>query len=198
MKIPKDLYEVLIIIQIDISCFLILVSQFILEKRVKDQLYWEWKECPNSAHMNCDQIVDGEKVLKRVTQVMLFLDEPLVRQKLENTLKPIVEEWGATEVKDETVIYGIRRYLRGAWMAMHVDKLPTHILSAILQIDQDVDEEWPLLVVDHKGRKEKIFLKSGEMLLYESAKVPHGRQIPFNGTFYDNIFIHFRTHDYML
>ncbi len=33
----------------------------------------------------------------------------------------------------------------------------------------------------------------GEMVLYESAKVPHGRQYPFNGTFFDNIFVHFRS-----
>ena len=34
----------------------------------------------------------------------------------------------------ETQIYGIRRYLRGAWLSLHVDQLPTHILSAILQV----------------------------------------------------------------
>ena len=26
------------------------------------------------------------------------------------------------------------RYLRGAWMSLHVDRLPTHVLSAILQV----------------------------------------------------------------
>ena len=34
------------------------------------------------------------------------------------------------------------------------------------------------------------------MLLYESAKVPHGRQFPFQGEYYDNIFIHFQLKNY--
>ena len=34
------------------------------------------------------------------------------------------------------------------------------------------------------------------MLLYESAKVPHGRQFPFQGEYYDNIFIHFQVKNY--
>ena len=29
------------------------------------------------------------------------------------------------------------------------------------------------------------------MILYESASVPHGRQFPLEGEFYDNVFIHF-------
>ncbi len=83
--------------------------------------------------------------------------------------------------------------MNGAWLSLHVDKAATHILSAILQIDQKVREEWPLLLIDFEGRREKIYLKPGEMVLYESAKLPHGRQVPLNGTYYDNIFVHFRT-----
>ena len=62
----------------------------------------------------------------------------------------------------------------------------------LLQIDQKVDEEWPLTVIDHKKDRAKVFLKPGEMLLYESAKMPHGRQFPFNGDYFDNLFVHFR------
>ena len=29
------------------------------------------------------------------------------------------------------------------------------------------------------------------MLLYESAKVPHGRQFPLEGEYYENILVHF-------
>ena len=54
-----------------------------------------------------------------------------------------------------------------------------------------MDEDWPLTVIDHQGRKKKIYLKPGQMLLYESATVPHGRQFPLNGDYFDNIFIHF-------
>ena len=47
-------------------------------------------------------------------------------------------------------------------------------------------------MINHLGEKKKIFLKPGEMLLYESAKMPHGRQFPLNGEFYDNLFVHYR------
>ena len=69
---------------------------------------------------------------------------------------------------------------------LNKDKIP------FLQIDQKVDEEWPLTVIDHKMERAKVFLKPGEMLLYESAKMPHGRQFPFNGDYFDNLFVHFQ------
>ena len=67
----------------------------------------------------------------------------------------------------------------------------TKFKTVCFQIDQKVDEPWPLTVITHEGKREKIFLKPGEMLLYESAKMPHGRQFPFKGEFYDNLFVHF-------
>ena len=63
--------------------------------------------------------------------------------------------------------------------------------NSISQIDQKVDTEWPLTVIDHKGRKDKVYLKKGEMVLYESAKIIHGRQFPLDGEYFDNLFIHF-------
>ena len=65
------------------------------------------------------------------------------------------------------------------------------IFPFVLQLGQKVDEDWPLTVVDHQGRPEKIVLKPGQMVLYESATIPHGRQFPLNGDFYDNLFVHF-------
>ena len=31
----------------------------------------------------------------------------------------------------------------------------------------------------------------GEMVIYESAKIIHGRQFPLDGDFFENLFIHF-------
>ena len=61
-----------------------------------------------------------------------------------------------------------------------------------LQIDQKVDEDWPLTLITHQGKKKKIIMKPGDMLLYESAKIPHGRQFPLNGEYFDNMFVHFK------
>ena len=58
-----------------------------------------------------------------------------------------------------------------------------------------MDKNWPLLVIDNQGKRRRINLDPGEMLLYESARMPHGRQIPFEGEFYDNLFVHFYIRD---
>ena len=73
--------------------------------------------------------------------------------------------------------------------------LPNFYFSFFFQIDQKVDQEWPLTFIDHKKKKIKIYLKPGEMLLYESAKNWHGRQFPLDGDFFDNVFIHFTPNE---
>ena len=49
--------------------------------------------------------------------------------------------------------------------------------------------------MDNEGQKKMILLKPGEMLLYESAKLPHGRQFPLEGEYYQNILVHFGRMD---
>ncbi len=63
-------------------------------------------------------------------------------------MKIILENWingedrfgldGSSRIRlsDKSQIYGIRRYLRGASLNLHVDRPTTHIISAILQLDQ--------------------------------------------------------------
>ena len=53
-------------------------------------------------------------------------------------------------------MYGIRRYLNGSWLSLHLDTVHTHVISVILQIDQDVDEDWPLYLI---GWNQMIFLR---------------------------------------
>ena len=74
------------------------------------------------------------KVFKQNTQVDGLMDNNLIQKNLLKTLKPILEDWCKKELANDISIYGIRRYLRGAWLSLHVDKLPTHIVSAILQV----------------------------------------------------------------
>jgi prolyl 4-hydroxylase len=58
---------------------------------------------------------------------------------------------------------------------MHVDTVNTHVVSAIINVDQDVDEPWYLVILDHDYNEHKVEMKAGDMLLYESAKLLHGR-----------------------
>ena len=56
---------------------------------------------------------------------------------------------------------------------------------------QDVEEDWYLEVYGHDGKATNVTMKPGDMVLYESHSVIHGRPFPLNGKFYANIFVHF-------
>ena len=71
-----------------------------------------------------------------------------------------------------------------------MDRLPL-VTSAIVNVAQDVDEPWPIEVIGHDGKAYNVTMEPGEMVLYESHSVIHGRPFPMKGRFYANIFIHF-------
>ena len=75
-----------------------------------------------------------------------------------------------------TSIYGIRVYKEGSILAPHVDRLPL-VTSAIINVDQDVDEDWPLEVIGHDGVAYNITMEPGDMLLYESHSIIHGKKV---------------------
>ncbi len=128
--------------------------------------------------------------------VLLPIPDAL-KQRLFVELAPICEQWCGKKLLPST-IYGIRRYHEGTTLGVHRDRPKTHIISAILNIAQDVDEEWPLEIEDHGYRRHQVFLTPGEMLLYEGGRLPHGRPTPLVGRSFHNIFVHFRPIDYIL
>lgn len=73
-------------------------------------------------------------------------------------------------------------------MASHVDRLPL-VSSAIINVAQDMDEPWPLEVIGHDGRAVNVTMEPGDMVMYESHSVIHGRPFPLKGRFMANIFI---------
>ncbi|KAH8082930.1 ATPase [Aureococcus anophagefferens] len=103
--------------------------------------------------------------------------------------KPILEAWTGQTLKP-TSLYGIRKYFRGGILATHVDRLPL-VTSCIINVDQDVDEPWPIEVVGHDGVAYNVTLEPGDMALYESHTVLHGRPFPLKGNFFANVFVHF-------
>ncbi|KAL7450256.1 hypothetical protein ACHAWC_002198 [Mediolabrus comicus] len=103
--------------------------------------------------------------------------------------KSTLEKWTGQELQPCS-LYGIRKYSTGAVLAPHVDRLPL-VSSAIINVAQDLDEPWPLEVYAHDGKAYNITMEPGEMILYESHSVVHGRPFPLKGRFYANVFIHF-------
>ena len=60
--------------------------------------------------------------------------------------------------------------------ASHTDKPTTHVISAILHVDHDTDEPWPIEIEDHDtGAIHAVALQPGEFLFYESATQFHSR-----------------------
>lgn len=79
----------------------------------------------------------------------------------------------------------------GAVLAPHVDRLPL-VSSAIVNVAQDVDEPWPIEVYGHDGRAYNVTMEPGDMVLYESHSLLHGRPFPLKGRYFANVFIHFQ------
>lgn len=114
-----------------------------------------------------------------------------LKQQIWDAAKDVIEEWAGEEVT-QCSLYGIRVYHEGAVLASHVDRLPL-VTSAIINVAQSSDEPWPLEVIGHDGRAQNVTMAPGDMVLYESHSVIHGRPFPLKGkdSFYANIFIHF-------
>ena len=83
-----------------------------------------------------------------------------------------IEEWTSHKLRPSSV-YGVRVYTEGAILNPHVDRIPL-ISSAIVNVAQDVEEDWPLEVYDRSGNAINITMEPGDMVLYESGSVVHG------------------------
>lgn len=116
------------------------------------------------------------------------LDED-IRDEITRSMLPILEHWAQRKL-ELTALYGIREYRRGATLTMHVDKIETHHVSAIVNVYRHVDTDWPLHIYDHGGTLHKVYMKPGEAILYESARLMHGRPEALDGVSYANFFIH--------
>ena len=97
----------------------------------------------------------------------------------------ILEEW-TDQTLTPSSLYGIRKYTSGAVLAPHVDRMPL-VTSAIINVAQDVDEPWPLEVYGHDEKAYNITMEPGDMILYESHSVVHGRPFPLKGRYYANV-----------
>lgn len=114
-----------------------------------------------------------------------------LRREIHAALQPICEAW-CGEPLEPTYVYGLRVYRHGARLQPHRDRIGTHIISAILNIDQETNADWPLEIDDHVYRRHRLVLKPGEMVLYEGGRLRHGRPEPLDGTSFCNVFVHYR------
>jgi len=106
-----------------------------------------------------------------------------------DTAQEALEEWTEQEL-GKISMYGIRMYTSNAVLAPHVDRMPM-VTSAVINVAQDVDEEWVMELWGHDGKAYNISMEVGDMLMYESHSVIHGRPWPLKGRYFANLFVHF-------
>jgi len=113
------------------------------------------------------------------------------KKRIWQAARDTISDWTGQQLV-ECSMYGIRIYQEGAILSTHVDRLPL-VSSAIINVDQDVDEPWPLEVIGHDGKAYNVTMEPGDMVLYESHSILHGRPFPLKGRFMANIFVHFEA-----
>jgi len=155
--------------------------------------YRENRQSATSEHVPGDFIYNKN----RTNESSLILELPdELRRAIHDAMKPKMEKWCGKKL-DPTYVYGIREYKKGAILKLHRDRFDTHIISAIINVAQQVNEDWPLVIEDNYYRSHNVLLAPGDVVFYEGARLMHGRPIAFDGTSFANIFCHFKPIDYV-
>lgn len=126
-----------------------------------------------------------------------FIDVQPLLADIQRQILPMHEEWCGHKLKP-TSIYGIRAYRNGSSLSMHVDKSYSHVISSIIHVAHEYDnddEPWPIEIEGHDGKLYQVNLEPGQMLFYESAKCMHGRRSMFKGKYYAGLFSHYQPVD---
>lgn len=164
-------------------------------KQLYDILKDFWDKNRNRSYTELDEASVYHNSWQVPTSILLVSDDELegggmnLSARIWKEARDILEEWTG-QVLSGSSVYGIRVYHNQSILVPHTDRMPL-ISSAIINVDQDVDEDWVLEVYGHDGRATNVTMKPGDMVLYESASVIHGRPWPLNGNYYANVFVHF-------
>jgi prolyl 4-hydroxylase len=155
------------------------LQQFWQDHRENDQKA-EWKQVIHSYQNAWDA---------PTTMIPIQEHDEGLRREIWDSAEDILQEWTGQRLAP-SAFWGIRVYHNDSILATHVDFTP-RVISVIINIDQDVEEEWPLEVWGHDGKVYNVTLEPGDMALYESHSVIHGRPYPFRGKYFANVFVHF-------
>ena len=134
-----------------------------------------------------------------VTQTTLTSQQT---QYISRYVRPLLEEWSGETLQmtsGEGVVTRIRKYKGGARVRMHVDEVETgHVFGVILQVTQapqaedDPLQPWLLQLVSPDGRRQGVSMHPGDMLMFESSLVIHGRPEPLQTQYYVNSFLYYK------
>lgn len=110
-----------------------------------------------------------------------------------NNMKELLTKWIGYKTNLQHVsTYGIREYTRGSSLGNHYDRKNTHVISAIIHLEDKSDKPWELYIEDHNFKPHHVSMEYGDVVFYESTTCLHGRPTPFEGDLYRNMYIHFK------
>lgn len=106
------------------------------------------------------------------------------------SLKPIFIK----EVKypiEFSYMHGVYSHKKHEKIKPHREPLQTHHISAQILINKDKD--WEFRIQDHNNTLHIFETNNiGDIILYEGAKLLHGRENKFKGEYYDILYVHFK------
>lgn len=108
-----------------------------------------------------------------------------------------VDSTAVKQMFELTGQYACREYTHGAIIRWHVDPVLSQPITAIVHVSRSSSDDtqtvqWPFELQLDDNNIEQIDFQEGEVLLFQSAKLPHARNTALNGNFYANAFMHFR------
>jgi len=124
---------------------------------------------------------------------------PHVQQAIVREMREILEWWTRGIKLKHTSTFGVRVYRRDSVLINHVDRMDTHLASAVIQIHQETtgpNQGWPLELYLSRGRVAEVYLQPHELVLYEGAWLRHGRPMRYRGSEFANVFSHFAPPDW--
>lgn len=126
-------------------------------------------------------------------------------------MRPMMEEFCACKLEAPQV-HGIRVYLNGSSLVMHLDWPDTWVVSATINLrtvpsgetsggGSSGEKTWPFALRSglewlRGANATNIYHEEGEALLYEGSRLWHGRPEPFQGEEYSAVFVGFAPKHY--
>ena len=103
------------------------------------------------------------------------------------------ETWSGLEL-EPAACRGTYAYQRGTYVHLGVEP-SEHVISSTLCLGHQLDGPWPFQIETEDGRVHQIDLEPGDLLLYEGARLKHGRPYPLDGAFYATLSFHYRLRE---
>lgn len=117
-----------------------------------------------------------------------FIPRQALWDEVHQEMLPLLEEWSGVKLFP-TSIYGIRLYQNRSSLVMHRDKIHSHVISCIMHIQHEYDnddEPWPIEIEGHDGKIHSVALAAGQVyfihMQYGRRIVCCGNGYPFSDT----------------